>query len=130
MEFHIIELPKLNREEYPEDALLHWAKFFHSKNREEFKKMAAKDEYINEAYQVLECLSMNREKRREYEAREKAIRDYNHQMYHAEKRGIEQGIDRINQLNLILIKENRMDDLVRAVSDPALQEALFQEFGL
>jgi predicted transposase/invertase (TIGR01784 family) len=157
MEFHIIELPKLSREEYPEDALLHWAKFFHSKNREEFKKMAAKDKYINEAYQTLERLSMDKEKRREYEAREKAIRDYNHQMYHAEKRGLEEGmklgleqgieqgmeqglkqglkqgmkqVDRTNQLTLLLAKENRLDDLVSAASDPALQEALFKEFGL
>jgi predicted transposase/invertase (TIGR01784 family) len=153
IEFHIIELPKLSREVYPEDALLHWAKFFHSKNREEFKEMAAKDKYINEAYQTLERLSMDKEKRREYEAREKAIRDYNHQMYHAEKRGLEEGIklgleqgmkqgleqgleqgmkqvDRTNQLTLLLLKENRLDDLVRAASDPALQEALFKEFGL
>jgi flagellar biosynthesis/type III secretory pathway protein FliH len=146
-------LPKLSREEYPEYALLHWAKFFHSKNREEFKEMAVKDKYINEAYQALERLSMDKEKRREYEAREKAIRDYNHQMYHAEKRGLEEGIklgleqgmkqgleqgleqgmkqvDRTNQLTLLLLKENRLDDLVRAASDPALQEALFKEFGL
>jgi predicted transposase/invertase (TIGR01784 family) len=135
-------LPKLSREEYPEDALLHWAKFFHSKNREEFKEMAAKDKYINEAYQTLERLSMDKEKRREYEAREKAIRDYNHQMYHAEKRGLEegmklgleqgmeQGIDRTNQLTLLLLKENRLNELVKAASDPALQEALFKEFGL
>jgi flagellar biosynthesis/type III secretory pathway protein FliH len=116
--------------------------------------MAAKDKYINEAYQTLERLSMDKEKRREYEAREKAIRDYNHQMYHAEKRGLEegiklgleqgmkqgleqgieqgikQGIDRTNQLTLLLLKENRLDDLVKAASDPALQEALFKEFGL
>jgi hypothetical protein len=81
---------------------------------------------------------MDKEKRREYEAREKAIRDYNHQMYHAEKRGLEegmklgleQGIDRTNQLTLLLLKENRLDDLAKAASDPALQEALFKEFGL
>jgi hypothetical protein len=29
-----------------------------------------------------------------------------------------------------LLKENRLDDLVKAASDPALQEALFKEFGL
>jgi hypothetical protein len=46
------------------------------------------------------------------------------------KQGLEQGIDRSNQLTLLLAKENRLDDLVSAASDPALQEALFKEFGL
>jgi hypothetical protein len=73
---------------------------------------------------------MDKEKRREYEAREKAIRDYNHQMYHAEKRGLERGIDRTNQLTILLAKENRLNELVQAASDPELQEALFKEFGL
>ena len=37
-------------------------------------------------------MSADEKKRQEYEAREKAIRDYNTQMYSAEKRGIEAGL--------------------------------------
>lgn len=54
--------------------------------------MAEKDEYIQEAYEELKRMSADEKKRLEYEAREKAIRDYNTQMYSAEKRGIEAGL--------------------------------------
>ena len=54
--------------------------------------MAEKDEYIQEAYEELKRMSADEKKRQEYEAREKAIRDYNTQMYSAEKRGIEAGL--------------------------------------
>lgn len=57
--------------------------------------MAEKDPYIKEAYKVLENISADDEKRIEYEAREKAIKDYNTQMLSAEKRGVQRGEKRI-----------------------------------
>lgn len=53
--------------------------------------MAQKDPYIQEAYEVLKHISADEKKRLEYEAREKAIRDYNTQMYSARKLGEEIG---------------------------------------
>ena len=53
--------------------------------------MAEKDEYIREAYEDLKKLSLDEQKRLEYEVRQKAIRDHNSQMKSAEKRGIEIG---------------------------------------
>ena len=53
--------------------------------------MAKKDEYIDEAYNELKKLSLDDQKRMEYELRQKAIRDYNSQMKSAEKRGEERG---------------------------------------
>jgi len=47
--------------------------------------MAEKNEYINEAYQILKSISEDERKRHEYESREKAIRDHNHIMYIAKK---------------------------------------------
>lgn len=55
--------------------------------------MAKKDEYIGEAYEVLQRLSADELKRLEYETRQKAIRDYNTRMNSAERRGIQQGIE-------------------------------------
>jgi len=49
--------------------------------------MAKKDEYIDEAYKELEKLSADEQAKLEYEAREKAIRDYNSQMSSAVKQG-------------------------------------------
>ena len=53
--------------------------------------MAEKDEYIREAYEDLKKLSLDEQKRLEYEVRQKAIRDHNSQMKSAERRGIEIG---------------------------------------
>lgn len=54
--------------------------------------MAKKDEYIEEAYGELKKLSMDEQKRIEYEARQKAIRDYNTQMKGAREECLEQGM--------------------------------------
>lgn len=47
--------------------------------------MAEKNEYINEAYQIIKHISEDERKRYEYESREKAIRDHNHILYMAKK---------------------------------------------
>ena len=54
--------------------------------------MAEKDEYIGEAYEALKNMSEDEIKRMEYEARQKAIRDYNSYMHSAERRGVKRGI--------------------------------------
>ena len=53
--------------------------------------IAQKDSYIRRAYQQLQLISQDKQKRLEYEARQKAILDYNQYMYEAEQRGREQG---------------------------------------
>ena len=53
--------------------------------------MAEKDPYIEKAYEELERMSADEKKRLEYEAREKALRDYNSQMSSARRRGEEIG---------------------------------------
>jgi len=53
--------------------------------------VASKDKYIASAYQKLQVISQDKQKRLEYEAREKTIRDYNQSMFEAEQRGRESG---------------------------------------
>ena len=55
--------------------------------------MAKQNEYMEEAVNTLFELSADEKKRLEYEAREKAIRDYNTQMQSAEQRGKELGME-------------------------------------
>ena len=55
--------------------------------------MAEKDEYIRETYEDLKKLSLDEQKRLEYEVRQKAIRDHNSQMKSAERRGEKRGIE-------------------------------------
>ncbi|MCD8397710.1 MAG: hypothetical protein LUD12_11125, partial [Lachnospiraceae bacterium] len=63
------------------------------KKVEDFQTMANKNEYIDEAYNTLVNLSADEQKRLEYEAREKAIRDYNAAISYAQKQGLKQGIE-------------------------------------
>ena len=99
MEFHVVELPKLPKElqEDSSDILL-WAKFINAEKKEEFDMLATKSPYIQSAYEQLQVISQDKTKRLEYEAREKAIRDYNQLMYEAEERGREKAIRDYNQL--------------------------------
>lgn len=92
MEFHVIELPKLPKE-WKEDCskLELWAKFINSEEREDFDMIAEKDPYIKSAYDQLQVISQDKQKRMEYEAREKAIRDHYQSLFEAEQRGEKRG---------------------------------------
>lgn len=135
MEFHVLELPKLPKElKDSGDNILLWAKFINAERKEKFEIIATKDPYIASAYQKLQVISQDKQKRLEYEAREKAIRDYNQYMYEANQRGIEigekRGIERINKLNTLLVSEKRFDDLTLSSNNPEYQQKLLEEYGI
>ena len=142
LEVHILELPKLKKHDYPETELLNWAKFMNAERQEEFEEMAEKDQYIEKAYEALKNISADEEKRLEYEAREKALRDHDYLMKSnweagleaGEKiginKGIEQGEGRVNRLIQLLIANSRTDEIEKAVTDKEYQKALFRELHL
>ena len=68
-----------------------WGKFIRAERKEEFDMLAEKNMYIGSAYQHLQVISQDEEKRLKYEARAKAIRDYNQIMLEAEQRGRVEG---------------------------------------
>ncbi len=92
MEFHVLELPKLPKElkEGSSDIEL-WGRFINAERKEDFDMVAEKNAYIKSAYKHLQVISQDKEKRMEYEAREKAIRDYNQGIFEAELRGEARG---------------------------------------
>ena len=114
--------------------ILKWMRFLSAESKEDFEKMAGEDTYINEAYEVLQKLSADERKRLEYEARQKAILDYNSQMSSAREEGIQigekRGEARLNVLNEHLIKDNRLDDLKKAIVDETYREKLYVEYKL
>lgn len=127
MEFHVIELPKLPAE-LKEDCteLELWAKFINAEQKEEFDMLAEKSPYIDSAYKQLQVISQDKQMRLEYEAREKAIRDYNQGIHEAEQRGKE----RVNKLNSLLLQDDRYDDLKRSVKDADFQKQLMNDYGI
>ena len=127
MEFHVLELPKLPKElrEDSSDIEL-WGKFISAERKEEFDVLAEKNTYIGSAYRHLQVISQDKQKRMEYEAREKAVRDYNQGILEAEQRGEA----RINKLNSLLIKDKRYNDLERFTNDSSFQKQLMSEYGI
>ena len=99
-------------------------------------------------------ISRDKEKRLEYEAREKALRDYNQLVKEAEMRGKEAGekigreagekigrdagekigreqeAERINNLNARLIQEQRYTDLEHSTRNKDFQKQLMQQYGI
>ena len=74
MEFHVIELPKLPEELQDDSSDLElWTKFIDAERKEVFDMLADKNPYIENAYQKLQIISQDKEKRLEYEAREKQL---------------------------------------------------------
>lgn len=92
MEFHILELPKLPKRPGAGSSDIElWAKFINAERKEEFDMLATQNPYIEKAYEKLQTISQDKEKRMEYEAREKAVRDHNQTMLEAERRGEARG---------------------------------------
>lgn len=144
MEFHVLELPKLPKElkEDSSDILL-WARFINAERKEDFDMIATKNPYIGSAYRKLQVISQDRQKRMEYEAREKALRDYNQLMLEAEQRGMEQGIQQgmeqgiqqgiqqgVKQGILRGIQELILDNLEEQISHERILAKLQKRFGL
>lgn len=100
-EIHIVELPKLAEHEYPETTLLKWAKFLNAEKKEDFEMVAKTDPHIQKAYEQLLHMSEDGNKRLIYEARQKAIYDYNTQVYSNWHSGYAQGEENGEEKKLI-----------------------------
>lgn len=127
MELHILELRKLPEKARNEEGVIRWMRFFNGKKKEDFEEMAKTDQYMAEAFSELEKLSADERKRLEYEAREKAVHDYNSLMggelrrglergiKEGKKQGLEQGIEQGRRALVIHMLENGMspEDIMR-----------------
>ena len=76
--------------------------------------LAEKDPYIGSAYQQLQIISQDKQKRLEYETREKAIRDHNQLLLEAEQRGIQLGKQEGIQLGK---QEGIQEEAIRIAKD-------------
>lgn len=73
--------------------------------------MAKTNEYLDEAYHTLVNLSADEQKRLEYEAREKALKDYNTQISSAEKRGIQAGEQRTRRVFKLYMQGKSIEEI-------------------
>jgi len=70
---------------------LSWAKFISAKRKEDFEMIAKESPYIVSAYEQLQGISQDTQKRLEYDAHLKAQLDHNQLMKEAEERGEKRG---------------------------------------
>jgi len=70
-------------------------------------------------------ISNDEQKRKEYEARQRAIRD----ALSLEEQGIEKGQEQLNNLYCKLKQEGRIDDLLRCVEDSEYCKQLLLEYN-
>ena len=110
VEIHTLELPKLAKHDYPETELLKWLQFINAETREEFEMAAEKSEYIKKAYEDLNRISADEEKRLEYEARERAIRDHQYFSTVYKNTGLKEGLkEGRRQATVELLQEMGME---------------------
>jgi predicted transposase/invertase (TIGR01784 family) len=92
MEFHFLELPKLRKATVDlNDRLVNWLLFVGAKSERMVEELAIKEPAIQKAKTVLDFLNQDEEARRLYELREQALKDEQHMLARAEKRGREEG---------------------------------------
>lgn len=119
----MVDTGKIPKELESETDIIKWMRFMNGKSRKEFEDMAKTDEYLDEACRELERMSADEQAKLEYEARERAIRDYNSQMSSAlrrgreegMKRGVEKGMEKARQSMIIEMLSNGMsaDEICR-----------------
>lgn len=104
--------------------------------------MSERNEYIQCAYEELERMSLDKQKRLEYETRQKNIRDYNSQMKSARIQGEEIGMQKGKQqgkqqaeeqilaLGKALQRAGRSEEAIKAMTDEKYLKELLKEFGV
>ncbi len=70
--------------------------------------MAEKDKYIEKAYETLKNTSADEDKRLEYEAREKALRDHNYLMQSNWEAGLEAGRKLLHFKRISVLEKERI----------------------
>jgi len=76
-------------------------------------------------------IKQNRDWEGKYMLLEEMMRDERMEgMQEGLKKGMQQGQERINQLIILLSKQNRSEDIIKAASDKEYQEKLLKEFNL
>ena len=86
MEIHVVELPKLPSLN-DGTSLYDWVRFIKAETREEFEMLAKQSKYLEAAYETLDQISADEEKRHQYLRREVALYDQNTLMEENYERG-------------------------------------------
>ena len=129
LEIRVIELNKpLNGTDPMDD----WIRLFNAKTEEELNMLqtTTKNPGILEAIKEVRIMSLGKTMRALYEGHMKQVRDQYARDEYVRTEGLQQGMERVNHLNLRLIEDNRLEDLKRAAKDRTYLEKLLKEYGI
>lgn len=137
MKFYVIELPKLPKELKETNDVYLWARFIASEKKEEMEMLAGKNKQISQAYHHMQVLSQDEQKKMEYKARQRAIRDtislkeqfYEEGMEKGMEEGMEKGMDLIRSLYAILTEEGKFEVMNKCFIDKEYQDIVLQEYS-
>ena len=104
-----------------DEMVLQWMEFFSCKTQEDFETMAKQDEYMEEAVNTLFKLSADEQKRVDYEAREKAIRDDRAKLNWATKVGFDEGLAMAGKIVRLKLAGKTLEEISTACDLPLEQ---------
>ena len=113
-----------NEEEVPEE-LVKFLRFVEAdleKSESDFGS-----DYVRDLQKTVKQVKEDRDMEERQLVLDLVIKDH---MKEARKEGIKEGTERVNQLNLRLIRDGKLDELKRSVEDPEFQQQLLEEYQL
>ena len=90
---------------------------------QETDEAETEDDYVKMLQERIKSIKKNRDWEGKYMLLEEMMRD-------EREEGRKEGQERINQLNILLLEQNRNEDIIKAITDHDYQEQLFKEFNL
>lgn len=111
-----------NESEVPEE-LVNFLKYV----GQETDEAKTDDDYIKKIQEEIKRIKQNRDWEGKYMLLEEMMRD---ERMEGMQEGMQKGQERINQLIILLSKQNRNEDIIKAAADKEYQEKLFKEFNL
>ena len=94
---------------------------------QETDEAETEDDYVKMLQERIKSIKKNRDWEGKYMLLEEMMRDEREE---GRQEGRQEGQERMSQLILLLIKQNRNEDIAKAAADRDYQEQLFKEFNL
>ena len=89
------------------------------------------DDYVRLLQEQIKRIKQNRDWEGKYMLLEERMRDVRQEgRQEGREEGRQEGQERMSQLILLLLKQNRNEDIAKAAADRDYQEQLFKEFNL
>ena len=89
------------------------------------------DDYVRLLQEQIKRIKQNRDCEGKYMLLEEMMRDEREEgRQEGREEGRQEGQERMSQLILLLLKQNRNEDIAKAAADRDYQEQLFKEFNL